>query len=72
MKPSEIFRENVETAPRSRRRSRLKMDRLISVTERMEAAWRALAVEQAWLDGEVPPVRIATCKTQKKPPKSGG
>jgi hypothetical protein len=26
---------------------------------RMEAAWRALAEEQDWLDGQVPPVRIA-------------
>lgn len=26
---------------------------------RMEAAWRALAKEQDWLDGKVPPVRIA-------------
>jgi hypothetical protein len=28
--------------------------------KRMEAAWRALAEEQDWLDGEVPPVRIAS------------
>jgi hypothetical protein len=27
--------------------------------KRMEAAWRALADEQDWLDGQVPPVRIA-------------
>lgn len=27
--------------------------------KRMEAAWRALALEQDWLDGEVPPARIA-------------
>ena len=27
--------------------------------KRMEEAWRALAEEQEWLDGEVPPVRIA-------------
>jgi hypothetical protein len=27
---------------------------------RMEAAWRALAEEQEWLNGEVPPVPIAT------------
>ena len=25
--------------------------------KRMEAAWRALAVEQDWLDGAIPPVR---------------
>jgi hypothetical protein len=27
---------------------------------RMEALWRALAEEQEWLNGEVPPVPIAT------------
>jgi hypothetical protein len=35
--------------------------------KRMEAAWRALAEEQDWLDGEVPPVRIPTSSTQKRP-----
>jgi hypothetical protein len=28
--------------------------------KRMEAAWRALAREQDWLDGQIPPVRIAS------------
>jgi hypothetical protein len=31
--------------------------------KRMEAAWLALANEQDWLDGEVPPI-----DTTKKPP----
>jgi hypothetical protein len=35
--------------------------------KRMEAAWRALAEEQDWLDGEIPPARVAS--TPKKPPK---
>jgi hypothetical protein len=35
--------------------------------KRMKDAWRALAEEQDWLDGEVPPVRIATSSTQKRP-----
>jgi hypothetical protein len=26
--------------------------------KRMEAAWRDLALEQEWLDGEIPPVRL--------------
>jgi hypothetical protein len=30
---------------------------------RMEAAWRALALEQDWLDGEIPPAPIATPHT---------
>jgi hypothetical protein len=34
--------------------------------KRMEAAWRALAEEQDWLDGEVPPVHIATSSPQKR------
>lgn len=33
---------------------------------RMEAAWRALAVEQDWLDGEVSPVKIAGSGTARK------
>ena len=28
--------------------------------KRMEAAWRALAEEQDWLDGEVPPIKVRT------------
>jgi hypothetical protein len=30
---------------------------------RMESAWRALALEQDWLDGEIPPAPIATPQT---------
>jgi hypothetical protein len=37
--------------------------------KRMEDAWRALAEEQDWLDGKVPPVRIATHDARKKPPE---
>jgi hypothetical protein len=38
--------------------------------KRMEAAWRALAAEQDWLDGQVPPARIATTtgNERKMPP----
>ncbi len=57
MKQSEIFRENAEncahlaeSAPSEPTFNRYK---------RMEAAWRALAHEQDWLDGEVAPARIA-------------
>lgn len=28
--------------------------------KRMESAWRALALEQDWLDGEIPPASLAT------------
>jgi len=33
--------------------------------QRMEAAWRALAREQDWLDGRTAPVRIATDGRQR-------
>lgn len=57
MKQSEIFRENADNCldlaersqgqPASRRYLR------------MAAAWNALADEQEWLDGEVPPVMVS-------------
>jgi len=34
--------------------------------KRMEAAWRALAEEQDWLDGEVAPVLIATPRSDTR------
>ena len=37
--------------------------------KRMEEAWRALAEEQDWLDGEIPPAKIAVTDARKKPPK---
>ncbi len=55
MKQSDIFRKNADNcvvlaehardAPSSQR------------YKRMEAAWRALADEQDWLDGEISPIR---------------
>jgi ATP/maltotriose-dependent transcriptional regulator MalT len=38
--------------------------------KRMEAAWRALAEEQDWLDGEVSPVRIAVDRNPQKAPSA--
>jgi hypothetical protein len=55
MKHSEMFRDNAEncaqlaeSAPNDPAHQRYK---------RMEAAWRALADEQDWLDGEISPMR---------------
>ena len=55
VKQSEIYRQNAENcaylaegAPNEPTRQRYK---------RMEAAWRSLADEQDWLDGEPSPVR---------------
>jgi hypothetical protein len=65
MKQSDIFRENAENCLRlaeatsdepSFRRSR-----------RMATAWRALAEEQDWLDGEVPPETVPE-RIQTVPP----
>jgi hypothetical protein len=64
MKQSDHFRENAdncallaEKAPDEPTRNRY---------ERMEAAWRALAQEQDWLDGEVSPARIALTDKREK------
>jgi hypothetical protein len=60
MKQSEIFRENAdncahlaESAANQPAFHRFK---------RMEAAWRALADEQDWLDGEISPTRIPVAR----------
>jgi hypothetical protein len=65
MKKSEEFLKNAEncarlaaSAPDAPARNRF---------ERMEAAWLALAEEQDWLDGEVPPVS-ANGDARKTPP----
>jgi hypothetical protein len=65
MKQSQQFLENAERCAELAERA---VDRPTHHRfKRMEDAWRALAEEQDWLDGEVPPVRIATGSTQKGP-----
>jgi len=55
VKQSEIFRENAEhCAQLAESASNEPMHRRC---KRMEAAWRALAHEQDWLDGEIAPTR---------------
>lgn len=58
MKQSEIFRENAENCLQLAERSRDQpaFRRYL----RMAEAWRALADEQDWLDGEIPPVSATT------------
>ena len=62
MKPSEIYRENAENC------AQLAEDEPNTETpaykrfRRMEAAWRALAEEQEWLDGEVRPIDPPTVR----------
>jgi hypothetical protein len=57
MKQSDIFRENAEHCAQLAESSSDKP--AYRRYKRMEAAWRALAYEQDWLDGEVAPVRTA-------------
>ena len=57
MKQSEIYRDNAENCAQLAEGAANEPTFLRY--KRMEAAWRALADEQDWLDGEVPPARIA-------------
>lgn len=61
MKQSDHFRENAENCARLAESATNQPLHLRY--KRMEAAWRALADEQDWLDGEVPPII-----TTNKPP----
>jgi hypothetical protein len=58
MKQSQQFLENAVTC------SKLAERATDSVTQehfkRAERAWRALASEQDWLDGEAPPIKLAS------------
>ena len=56
MKQSEIFRENAENCAHLAESAI--SEPAFNRYKRMEAAWRALANEQDWLDGEVSPSRI--------------
>jgi hypothetical protein len=72
MKPAEIFKENAENCAQLAAAEPTEKTPAYMRYKRMEAAWRALAEEQEWLDGDVPPAKIAVPNAQKKPPKSGG
>ena len=61
MKQSEIFRENAQNCVRLAEATT--NEPLHLRYKRMEATWLALADEQDWLDGEVPPI-----DTTNKPP----
>ena len=55
MKQSDHFRDNAENCAHLAEQAAAEPMHLRY--KRMEAAWRALAHEQDWLDGEVSPVR---------------
>jgi hypothetical protein len=61
MKQSEIFRENAENCAHLAESA--PSEPVFNRYKRMEAAWRALADEQDWLDGEVSPSRIPIARS---------
>jgi hypothetical protein len=72
MKQSQHFLENADNCAQLAERAT--DDPSYKRYKRMEAAWRALAEEQDWLDGEVSPIKIAGSgkarKTSQHPPAS--
>ena len=60
MKQSEIFRENAENCAHLAEGAN--SEPAFLRFKRMEAAWRALADEQDWLDGEVSPASISPAR----------
>jgi hypothetical protein len=68
MKQSKHFLENAENCAQLAERATDEPTH--NRFKRMEAAWRALAEEQDWLDGEVPPINARTngVASRKAPP----
>jgi hypothetical protein len=67
MKPSEIYKENADNCAVLAEGEASRDSPAYKRYRRMEAAWRSLAEEEKWLDGEVPPV-LTEARTKKKPP----
>jgi hypothetical protein len=61
MTQSKIFRENAENCAHLAEAAT--SEPVFNRYKRMEAAWRALADEQDWLDGEVSPSRIPIARS---------
>jgi hypothetical protein len=61
MKQSQHFLENAENCAQLAERATEEPTH--NRYKRMEAAWRALAEEQDWLDGEVSPAPLKTTST---------
>jgi hypothetical protein len=72
MKPSEICRENANNCAMLAEGEPTRDTPAYKRYRRMEEAWRSLAEEQQWLDGEVPPVRIPVVDSQKSLRNNGG
>jgi hypothetical protein len=65
MKQSEIFRENADNCAQLAEQA--SNGPAFHRYKRMETAWRSLAEEQAWLDGEVSPVLKGDRREAKTP-----
>jgi len=62
MKQSDIFRDNADNCLKLAERS--EGQPAYNRYSRMADAWTALAKEQDWLDGEVPPVKVSVVQNQ--------
>ena len=62
MKQSDVFRDNAENCLQLAERSEGKPAYRRYL--RMADAWTALAKEQDWLDGEVPPLKVGILESQ--------
>ena len=67
MKQSQYYLENAENCAQLAERA--EDEPTHRRFKRMEEAWRALAEEQDWLDGKIPPVSIAVTDAKTKPTK---
>lgn len=63
MKQSDIFRDNAENCLQLAERSE-GQPAAYNRYSRMADAWTALAKEQDWLDGEIPPVKVGVLHSQ--------
>jgi hypothetical protein len=67
MKPSEIYKENADNCAMLAEGEPSRDSPAYKRYRRMEQAWRALAEEQEWLDGEVPPLETDQVDVSKRP-----
>jgi hypothetical protein len=65
MRQSEIFRENAENCAHLAESA--SSEPAFHRYKRMEAAWRALAIEQDWLDGEISPENTPAARHEGAP-----
>jgi hypothetical protein len=68
MKPSEIYKENADNCAMLAEGEPSKDSPAYKRYRRMEQAWRSLAEEQEWLDGEVPPLGTDRADVSTRPP----